>query len=640
MRVISGFSLTVFLILSAFAQGAAAQLQDIPEANVIGVGCVPMEDDYVPHVVACENGAADFEALKAQAVAARTYAYYTLIREGSIIDGQGDQVYTCGPQPLSQHYAAVNETACEVLTYPGTSAFSVISSFYVAGAFTTYTGIAPDFMNIGADPTNTEQFVTYNFGLTGANIDQTSLGFQTPNPLNFPDNRGCMSQNGSDTLAENGWDYLDILRYYYGDDIGITTIPNCGNGPHLPACVPPDCNENGVDDETDLADGTSSDCNNTGIPDECELEGNDCNLNGIPDECDFTRQIIWEDDFDVDTSSDWSVFSAAGDFTSQFLYNYASDGIAPAPNSVGGTTRGLRFTVNNNDGIAATDAVSAYPIGESFDGNFALEFDMWLSFPPGGTGTTEYATAGINHIGDRVVWQDNGASDGFWFAVTGEGGANNDYVAFRNATLLSVAAGGFVAGSLNASSGLYQNLFPPPTFLSPGSPGREWVHVQIIQDDGQIDWVMNGTVIASRTDTSITSGNIMVGLQDVFSSIASPASQSFVLYDNVRVTIPAADCNFNGNADECDILAMTSLDCNANVIPDECETIPLGDFDLDGSVGQLDLDAFVDCLAGPATSPDPANALCTNACIDAFDYDDDGDVDLADFQPFGEAFGW
>ncbi len=43
-----------------------------------------------------------------------------------------------------------------------------------------------------------------------------------------------------------------------------------------------DCNGNGVDDATDIANGTSEDCNGNGIPDECEA---DCDGDGVPDDC-------------------------------------------------------------------------------------------------------------------------------------------------------------------------------------------------------------------------------------------------------------------------------------------------------------------------------------------------------------------
>src|SRR4029079_6008943 len=88
------------------AAGCATELDDVGasshaleafcEADVSGSGTLDVENDYIPQVVVCENGGASLEALKAQAVAARTYLYYKLKRQGSIGDGQGDQVYTCG----------------------------------------------------------------------------------------------------------------------------------------------------------------------------------------------------------------------------------------------------------------------------------------------------------------------------------------------------------------------------------------------------------------------------------------------------------------------------------------------------------------------------------------------------------------
>ncbi|MCK4658073.1 MAG: formylglycine-generating enzyme family protein [Phycisphaerae bacterium] len=50
----------------------------------------------------------------------------------------------------------------------------------------------------------------------------------------------------------------------------------------------PDCNENGVPDDLDIAMGTSEDCQSNGVPDECDIAAGtsaDLNTNGIPDEC-------------------------------------------------------------------------------------------------------------------------------------------------------------------------------------------------------------------------------------------------------------------------------------------------------------------------------------------------------------------
>lgn len=50
-----------------------------------------------------------------------------------------------------------------------------------------------------------------------------------------------------------------------------------------------DCNDNGVPDDVDIAEGTSQDCNNTAVPDDCDIAtgvSDDNDGNGIPDECD------------------------------------------------------------------------------------------------------------------------------------------------------------------------------------------------------------------------------------------------------------------------------------------------------------------------------------------------------------------
>lgn len=55
----------------------------------------------------------------------------------------------------------------------------------------------------------------------------------------------------------------------------------------LPGAVV-DCNENGINDDQDIANGTSNDCNENNIPDECDLADNlslDLDHNSVPDEC-------------------------------------------------------------------------------------------------------------------------------------------------------------------------------------------------------------------------------------------------------------------------------------------------------------------------------------------------------------------
>ena len=185
-------------------------LTAVCSVTVQGVGAKDVEADYLPHVVMCENGAASFEALKAQAVAARTYLYYSLkgASGGTIADGQNAQVYTCSRAPTEELVKAVAETAGAVLRYEGIT----IAAFFVAGG----KGTPP--ACVGSSAASTEKYVTYNEGLSGNSIHQTTLG--SVNPAN-KQNRGCMSQNGSDCLAKEGKTYTEILHFYYGADIAV-----------------------------------------------------------------------------------------------------------------------------------------------------------------------------------------------------------------------------------------------------------------------------------------------------------------------------------------------------------------------------------------------------------------------------------
>lgn len=206
------------VVLAAWAMTTACSVEETSSrrhaleayctANVEGVGIVSVEDDYLPRVINCENGAASYEALKAQAVAARTYLYYRLDRTGSIVDGTSDQVFGCESEPGMQHYLAVAETVGEVLQHQGVQ----IAGFFVAGAHQA----GPSCRGGTNDPTNTERFVTYNEGLSGTDVIQTPLGLVDPSNKA---NRGCSSQNGAHCLAMAGRDYLEILDFYYGADI-------------------------------------------------------------------------------------------------------------------------------------------------------------------------------------------------------------------------------------------------------------------------------------------------------------------------------------------------------------------------------------------------------------------------------------
>ena len=205
----------------------ALPLSAVCTIKVDGKGTKQVETDYVPHVVCCENGGADMEALKAQAVAARSYMYYASKNSGSICDSQKCQVYGCSrcsglAGKGTKYYAAAQATAGQVLMWSSV----VIASFYVAGAKPSTTSCVAK--STDPDSTNTEKWVTYNQGKSGSAVTQTKLGWVNPGNKY---NRGCKSQNGAKCLSQSGKKYSEILKFYYGADIQLVT----GSGP----CVSP-----------------------------------------------------------------------------------------------------------------------------------------------------------------------------------------------------------------------------------------------------------------------------------------------------------------------------------------------------------------------------------------------------------------
>lgn len=202
--------------------------------KVVGIGTVDIEEEYIAGVIACENPHAPFEALKAQAVEARTYLYYKLFIEGKteLRNGQKDQVFSCAHAPNGpsmDHKRAAAETKGEYLSWND----SIIASFFVAGAIpptpdagAPFTSCKP---NGGSDPTHTQKWVTYNRGKTQCDVTMTPLGFRTDACEDFPYNRGCASQNGHACLAKAKVAYQDQFSFFYGDDIKLKTSEGaCG----------------------------------------------------------------------------------------------------------------------------------------------------------------------------------------------------------------------------------------------------------------------------------------------------------------------------------------------------------------------------------------------------------------------------
>lgn len=274
---------------------------------------------------------------------------------------------------------------------------------------------------------------------------------------------------------------------------------------------------------------------------------------------------LYADDFDADTSASYTV-NQDPDTTVAFAYDYSADGIPAAPNSIGGTTRGVKFTANNGDATAAAAAINISPTGQVFTGNYILRFDSWLNtngpFPLGGAGSTEYFTAGVGTDGDDVQ-KSTGSASGAWFAGGSDGNSSanvntgTDFRAYLN-TGLEGATSTVYAAPLSgliqprsANNPYYHGTFPGGQMapasqqaafpleqtgaLKPGALGLEWHEVEIHNIDGNVSWIIDGLPIATFTNPTLTGSNVFVGHWDVFSSITGNPALSFGIVDNLQV---------------------------------------------------------------------------------------------------------
>ncbi len=266
---------------------------------------------------------------------------------------------------------------------------------------------------------------------------------------------------------------------------------------------------------------------------------------------------VFSDNFDTNSAANWTLNQSANNNTrAGFAYDYSGYGIPSAPNSVGGTTRGVKFEANYTGvGVAA---LNISPIGQSFGGNYRLHYDMWINangpFPAGGTGSTQLQTAGLGTAGNKVEWN-SGAPDGVFFAIDGEGQASDtspDIRAYIGATLQNTNSGVYVGGT-NTSirrcrDPYYSNVFPggqtapaaqsQSGALAVGTVGFAWRDVVVNKTGNVIDWFIDGLKICSVTN-ALTSSNIFIGYWDPFASLSDNTNLSFGLVDNLRVEVPA-----------------------------------------------------------------------------------------------------
>jgi hypothetical protein len=251
--------------------------------------------------------------------------------------------------------------------------------------------------------------------------------------------------------------------------------------------------------------------------------------------------VLFSDDFEADSSANWTVRFGAGngidDYTAEFAYDYGLDGIPPAPHSAAGTTKGVRLKVNK-DTTGSAAAVNLYPTGKTFSGDFALRADAYMSIGTDAGGQTEHTIFGINCTGTTVNRHGVSGTDGLWFAVDTDGSNNRGYGFYGTSSSTTP--------TLVLNNSAFSWAFTSPPYGFAGAPGNTtnattltgsgyiWADVQVRQVGGVVTMKVNNTTIFEFANTyAYTSGTIMIGQNDEFASIGSP--DNYTIWDNVRV---------------------------------------------------------------------------------------------------------
>ncbi len=467
-------------------------------------------------------------------------------------------------------------------------------------------------------------------GFTGSNAGQWAgcyftgrkasdpLG-QMATPVQYKPGTG--PQNNIDGYGRNRWGDYSYTTLDPTDEMTFYTIQEYGHSTDiwgtyvgLLVVTPPlDCNANGIPDQIDIANGTSTDCNQNGVPDECDplvdCNGNgvlddcdvlfgtspDCNTNGIPDECDIASGVsqdcdsngvpddcevgLWEriTRFDLDTSPGWSTAGewAFGQPTGQ---GGAQHGF---PDPTSGATGTNVYGVNLNGDYSTTYGGPYYvtlgPVDLNNIRNTHLRFQRWLN-----SDSNVYVRDSIQVSRDGNTWVDvwnNGVpiiTDNAWSLQDYDISATADYQA-----TIYIRWGYQVLGGAWAFSGWNIDDIEVVGLAPGGGPND-----------------CNENQVPDACD------------------IAAGTSQ---------------DCNTNGVPDECDIASGTSQDANGNGVPDECDsTVKVGDLNCDGTVSFADINAFVLAVTDLPTW----QATYPGCPVANGDINGDGSVDFGDINPF------
>ncbi len=326
----------------------------------------------------------------------------------------------------------------------------------------------------------------------------------------------------------------------------------------------PDCNNNGIPDDCDIAEGTSLDCNANGIPDACDIgEGisADCNANYVPDECDVAEG----------TSEDVN-----GDYIPDECQDCNANGVLDPNDIADGTSADC-----NANGIPDECDLDS---GSSVDCNGNGVPDT-CDIAPMTYQVDDGAAEGSVNTGDdgRLIWLNQFtveprreyivAVDLAYYRVA-EGSPTTVAVWIdpdndgdpTNATLL-LTAGPFPADDPGINR--FVRVALPRTHL--GEPGDVFfVGAYHFHQQSEYPAALDMSAPSLGRSWYVRGDN----LEQLGANPGPPVLIDDVGYPGdwlLRCLTTHKDCNDNALLDECDIAAGASYDNDLSEVPDECE---------------------------------------------------------------------
>jgi hypothetical protein len=260
------------------------------------------------------------------------------------------------------------------------------------------------------------------------------------------------------------------------------------------------------------------------------------------------------------------------DMTLNWGYDLVNDpssyGVIPLPPN--GFTASLRATYNKIHGISG--AVNLYPTNITFNGDYAVRFNMYLSQGSAlaAAKITEGAMFGINHDGMETNWFAGSGplvggpwtSDGVWYWLDADlgGTLQGDYIDFTGAANTIPNTGWSHPNAALFGATSFANVFKSPEDFSAvgattnsaagvpanasyavitpsltGTTNANWADVEIKQINNNVTLSINKTVIFAYANTNslFQQGTIMLGYEDPFDSLDAPDAAAY--FSNVEV---------------------------------------------------------------------------------------------------------